>query len=97
MYGDDSPGSVTNLDERDRRGDPVQGRRVDRAPAGLAQTPTDRRAGRHQLLVDAVKQERAQRQIRPAAGGEQADGGHRQHARQQPGAKRHQPCDERSV
>ena len=47
---------------------------------GLAQTTTDRRPGRHQLLVDAVKQEGAQRQIGPATGGDQANRGHRQHA-----------------
>ena len=97
MNGDDSPVSVTDLDERNRRSDLVQGRRVDRALVGLTQTPPDRGPRGHQLLVDPVKQEGTQRQIRPAAGGEQADGGHHQHARQQPGTQRHQSCGARSV
>jgi hypothetical protein len=45
MQGHDSPGGVADLDERDRRGDLVQGRRVDRVGVGLAQAATDRPPG----------------------------------------------------
>ena len=41
MHGEDSPGYVTNLDKGIRRGDLVEGARVDRAPVGFAQTPSD--------------------------------------------------------